>query len=211
MTGGRSLGQIRAGIDALDTEVVGLLAKRQELVRQAAAFKTDEDAVRAPDRVEQVIATVRGKATAAGLENLTLLEEPQAALYAWIDSLGDRFRKELNVGDVVLVFDVGCGWLHSANRNKFVRIAEKLGFEIDQLATCDQLLFAVRSAHVDFHHACRLNDRLLVGVSVERARGASLDLRQPVLRVRYRYKDYGRPTLEDVLHRQWPELLGERR
>ena len=68
MTGGRSLGRIRAGIDALDTEVVGLLAKRQELVRQAGAFKTDEDAVRAPDRVEQVIATVRGKATAAGLD-----------------------------------------------------------------------------------------------------------------------------------------------
>jgi actin-like ATPase involved in cell morphogenesis len=48
-------------------------------------------------------------ATAAGLEHLTLLEEPQAALYAWIDAMGDRFRKELFVGDVVLVVDVGGG------------------------------------------------------------------------------------------------------
>ena len=31
-----------------------------------------------------------------------------------------------------VVFDVGCGWLHSANGNTFVPIAEKLGFEIDK-------------------------------------------------------------------------------
>jgi monoamine oxidase len=31
-----------------------------------------------------------------------------------------------------VVFDVGCGWLHSADRNSFVPIAERLGFEIDK-------------------------------------------------------------------------------
>jgi monoamine oxidase len=29
-------------------------------------------------------------------------------------------------------FDLGCGWLHSADRNPFVKIAEDLGFEIDR-------------------------------------------------------------------------------
>lgn len=48
-------------------------------------------------------------AMAAGLDKLTLLEEPQAALYAWIEQRGDGWRKELEVGDVILVVDVGGG------------------------------------------------------------------------------------------------------
>ncbi len=48
-------------------------------------------------------------ARAAGLEYLTLLEEPQAAFYAWIDQSGDRWRKQVKVGDVVLICDVGGG------------------------------------------------------------------------------------------------------
>jgi len=31
-----------------------------------------------------------------------------------------------------ITFDLGCGWLHSADRNSFVRIAEQLDFEIDK-------------------------------------------------------------------------------
>lgn len=31
-----------------------------------------------------------------------------------------------------IVFDLGCGWLHSADRNSFVPVAGKLGFEIDK-------------------------------------------------------------------------------
>jgi molecular chaperone DnaK (HSP70) len=45
----------------------------------------------------------------AGLEHLTLLEEPQAALYAWLELAGERFRKQVGVGDVILVVDVGGG------------------------------------------------------------------------------------------------------
>ncbi|MBX3129183.1 MAG: Hsp70 family protein [Polyangiaceae bacterium] len=48
-------------------------------------------------------------AYAAGLEDVTLLEEPQAALYAWIATQGERFRKHLSPGDVVLVVDIGGG------------------------------------------------------------------------------------------------------
>lgn len=47
-------------------------------------------------------------ALASGLENLSLLEEPQAAVYAW---LGDHkgWRKELRPNDVILVVDIGGG------------------------------------------------------------------------------------------------------
>lgn len=52
----------------------------------------------------------REAAFAAGLpEDLILLEEPQAALYAWLAETGSRWRKLLKVGDQVLVCDVGGG------------------------------------------------------------------------------------------------------
>ncbi|WP_260258684.1 Hsp70 family protein [Vibrio intestinalis] len=44
-----------------------------------------------------------------GLAHLTLLEEPQAALYNWIDNSNDKWRDEVNVGDIVLVVDIGGG------------------------------------------------------------------------------------------------------
>ncbi|MFQ5583924.1 MAG: Hsp70 family protein, partial [Calditrichia bacterium] len=45
----------------------------------------------------------------AGLENLTLLEEPQAAFYAWLQSQHDEWRNHIRVGETILVCDVGGG------------------------------------------------------------------------------------------------------
>lgn len=45
----------------------------------------------------------------AGIENLTLLEEPAAAFYSWIANDLSRSRKNLFDGQVVLVCDVGGG------------------------------------------------------------------------------------------------------
>lgn len=39
----------------------------------------------------------------------TLLEEPQAALYSWIQGSGGRWRKQVQPGDIILVVDVGGG------------------------------------------------------------------------------------------------------
>lgn len=44
-----------------------------------------------------------------GLAHLTLLEEPQAALYNWIDNSHDKWRDDVTVGDIVLVVDIGGG------------------------------------------------------------------------------------------------------
>ncbi len=38
-----------------------------------------------------------------------MLEEPQAAIYAWLDAMGDRWRRSLQVGDLLLICDVGGG------------------------------------------------------------------------------------------------------
>jgi hypothetical protein len=48
-------------------------------------------------------------AEAAGLGRPTLLEEPQAAFYSWLECAGDQWRKAVRPGDVVLVVDVGGG------------------------------------------------------------------------------------------------------
>nr|WP_255662612.1 Hsp70 family protein [Acidovorax sp. D4N7] len=48
-------------------------------------------------------------ARAAGFQNLTLLEEPQAALYSWIQGSAGGWRKQVKSGDVILVVDVGGG------------------------------------------------------------------------------------------------------
>src|SRR5205823_13933946 len=45
----------------------------------------------------------------AGLQKLTLLEEPLAAFYAWIATNRGSLKTELHGGDVVLVCDVGGG------------------------------------------------------------------------------------------------------
>ena len=52
--------------------------------------------------------TVRAAAD-AGFARVHLLEEPQAALYAWVEGVGDAWRRDLYVGDVLLVCDVGGG------------------------------------------------------------------------------------------------------
>ena len=46
---------------------------------------------------------------AAGYQHLTLLEEPQAALYSWIQASGGDWRKQVKHGDIILVVDVGGG------------------------------------------------------------------------------------------------------
>jgi len=48
-------------------------------------------------------------AEAAGLGNVTLLEEPQAAFYAWAGQAGREWRSLVTPGDIILVCDVGGG------------------------------------------------------------------------------------------------------
>lgn len=48
-------------------------------------------------------------AEAAGFGKVTLLEEPQAAFYAWIEQAGIEWRSLISPGDIVLVCDVGGG------------------------------------------------------------------------------------------------------
>ena len=77
----QSLEQVRENIDLLDRQIVGLLAERGAYVSQAARFKKDSRAVKAPQRVEQVFANVRGLTSELGA-NPQVTEDVYRAMIA---------------------------------------------------------------------------------------------------------------------------------
>ncbi len=48
-------------------------------------------------------------ASQIGFKHLTLLEEPQAAVYNWVKACGDSWRDQVTIGDIILVVDIGGG------------------------------------------------------------------------------------------------------
>lgn len=76
-------------------------------------------------------------ATMTGFENITLLEEPQAAFYSWIEALGDKWRKVVKKDDTVLVCDIGGGTTDFS----LIRISEEEGdLVLERVAVGDHLL-----------------------------------------------------------------------
>src|SRR4029453_1135849 len=85
-------------------------------LREAWDFKNPD----APFVEQQILVTVPASfdavareltqeaARQAGYRDLTLLEEPQAAFYAWIERHPD-WRERVHVGDLILVIDIGGG------------------------------------------------------------------------------------------------------
>jgi molecular chaperone DnaK (HSP70) len=63
-----------------------------------------------PASFDEVARTLTTEAAeAAGFGEVVLLEEPQAAFYAWTSQAGSDWRKQVGAGDIVLVCDVGGG------------------------------------------------------------------------------------------------------
>jgi isochorismate pyruvate lyase len=58
----QSLGEVRANIDRIDRDILRLLAERGSYVHEAGRFKASPDAVDDPQRVEAIIARLRGLA-----------------------------------------------------------------------------------------------------------------------------------------------------
>jgi hypothetical protein len=79
--------------------------------RPEGLFENQEIYLTVPASFDAVARELTVKAASeAGLgQNFTLLEEPQAAFYAWIDAQGEGWRESVSQGDSILVCDVGGG------------------------------------------------------------------------------------------------------
>lgn len=76
-------------------------------------------------------------ARSAGLENMTLIEEPQAAFYAWLHREKEKWRKEVKVGESILVCDVGGGTTDFS----LIQVTEEKGeMVLRRMAVGDHLL-----------------------------------------------------------------------
>ena len=82
-----SMDQVRAGIDALDIELVGLIARRTLYIEAAARIKPGLDEVRVPWRIEDVVTKVLAEACKMGLS--TRLAEP-----VWRELIEQSIRHE---------------------------------------------------------------------------------------------------------------------
>ena len=98
--------------------------------------------------------TVRA-AQAAGLVRVTLLEEPQAAFYAWLGQYAARWREVLKVGDVVLVCDIGGGTTDFS----LIAVGDRDGnLELERIAVGDHILLG--GDNMDLALAMGLHKRL---------------------------------------------------
>jgi len=63
----QTMEEVRAGVDALDRELVAMLVRRQGYMEAAARIKPNIDDVRVPWRIEDVVAKVLSEARNLGL------------------------------------------------------------------------------------------------------------------------------------------------
>jgi molecular chaperone DnaK (HSP70) len=101
----------------------------------------------------------------AGYQNLLLLEEPQAAFYAWIERHPD-WRERVRVGDLILVVDIGGGTTDFT----LVAVTEEGGeLQLERIAVGEHILLG--GDNVDLALARHLEQQLS-------AQGTKLDMMQ---------------------------------
>ncbi|MBL8259962.1 MAG: Hsp70 family protein [Candidatus Competibacteraceae bacterium] len=91
-------------------------------------------------------------AAAVGLSRLVLLEEPQAALYHWILAARGEWRKQVQVGDIILVIDLGGGTADFS----LIAVTERDGsLELERVAVGDHILLGGDNMDLALAHAVR--------------------------------------------------------
>jgi molecular chaperone DnaK (HSP70) len=109
----------------------------RELAGESAALAEQEVFLTVPASFDAAARDLTVEAAlAAGLDAVTLLEEPQAALYSWIETSGD-FSRLLQPGDVVLVVDVGGG---TTDFSAIVALDQDGALELHRVAVGDHIL-----------------------------------------------------------------------
>jgi len=135
----RILGHLREAWDAAHPEAP--LASQELVITVPASF----DAVARDLTVEA--------AELAGLAwNATLLEEPQAALYAWVASGAAGWRKQIEVGDLILVCDIGGG---TTDFSLIAALESEGSLELHRVAVGDHILLGGDNMDLALAYALR--------------------------------------------------------
>ena len=131
-----------------------------------AAFVEQQVFVTVPASFDAVARELTLKAAEqAGYQNLLLLEEPQAAFYAWIERHPD-WRERVRVGDLILVVDIGGGTTDFT----LVAVTEEAGeLQLQRIAVGEHILLG--GDNIDLALARHLEQQL-------NAQGAKLDMMQ---------------------------------
>ena len=137
-------------------------------------------------------------ATEAGLTDVILLEEPQAAFYAWLHTQGDQWRHYLKVGETVLVIDCGGGTTDLS----LIKVVDEAGeLSLRRIKVGPHLLLG--GDNMDMAFAYRLAERL-----------GTLDERQFELLIaacrqaKERLFEEGQETLSIVIPGRGSRLIG---
>jgi molecular chaperone DnaK (HSP70) len=96
--------------------------------------------------------TLEAAALAGFDEPPRLLEEPQAALYAWVAQRGAAWRNEVAVGDVILVVDIGGGTTDFS----LIAVREEEGtLQLERVAVGDHILLGGDNMDLALAYAVR--------------------------------------------------------
>jgi hypothetical protein len=88
----------------------------------------------------------------AGIPKVTLLEEPQAAFYAWIENTRNRWREKVSVGDAILVCDMGGGTTDFS----LILVSEENGeLVLERVAVGDHILLGGDNIDLSLAHTIR--------------------------------------------------------
>ena len=144
-----------ARVSPLQTSVHYLehLQNAWDLAHPEAPLVTQDVTVTVPASFDPAARELTAEAvTAVGLQNVILLEEPQAALYSWIRASDGGWRKQVKPGDVILVVDVGGGTTDLS----LIAVTERDGsLELSRVAVGDHILLGGDNMDLALAHVVR--------------------------------------------------------
>ncbi len=130
----------------------------------------------------------------AGLNTLTLLEEPQAAFYCWIVTHQSGWQKQVRAGELILVCDIGGG---TSDFSLITVVETPTGPGFRRVAVGDHLMLG--GDNIDLALAHRVESRL----------GARLDSEQWSA-LRYACRTAKEKLLSDAPVERWPVTIAGR-
>ncbi|MBK1716917.1 Hsp70 family protein [Thiocystis violacea] len=134
-------------------------------LRPYEPFERQEITVTVPASFDPAARELTAEAAKAiGIQHLVLLEEPQAALYSWVNDSRGEWRDQVSLGDVILVVDVGGGTTDLS----LIAVTENDGaLELNRVAVGEHILLG--GDNMDLALAYILRNKLAqTGVELDR-------------------------------------------